>query len=531
MTNLLPVLRKINCRKLLALPALGACCYSAVAQHTNAARIFAAGLDSIRVQLKIPGMAAAVQKGDAILLEGGFGYADVERGIKCTANTSFRVASVTKTFTSTLVGELFEQGKIRLNDPVIRYGVDLGNPQIEVRHLLTHTSEGVPGTAFQYNGYRYGRLGPVMEKAAGIPFYQLLMENLILPLKLNHTAPAVSLDQYYGYIGRNKSVQRYFDSAFKHLARPYELNGQGKVAVIDYLNEFGAFGGLATTVGDLLKYSTAIDRNRLVTRATQEKIFTANTTNDGRTTPYGLGWFVQHYEGRDYYWHYGQTQGESALFVKIPSLQLTVAVLCNTDKLSQPFPLGDGDLFMSPVGQLVYRCFVDKLNADSIFHNKELIVGATLAMVHGDTGKAEQIYADYARINFKQSNTLSTGTVIASITKASINKDLSEPFILPASTKIHVAGVGEDCSGDGSSWCDYGWIEDSAGKIIWQMQGQPFVPAGGAVKNQKVEQNIQLPAGRYVLRYKSDGGHAFNNWDSLPPDGFSWGIILTNPAP
>jgi hypothetical protein len=50
---------------------------------------------------------------------------------------------------------------------------------------------------------------------------------------------------------------------------------------------------------------------------------------------------VQSYKGKEYYWHYGQTNGESALFVKVPSLRLTLVVMCNTDELSQPFPLGD----------------------------------------------------------------------------------------------------------------------------------------------------------------------------------------------
>jgi len=59
------------------------------------------------------------------------------------------------------------------------------------------------------------------------------------------------------------------------------------------------------------------------------------------------------------------------------------------------------------------------------------------------------------------------------------------------------------------------------------MQAQPAVPAGGAVKNQKVETVITLLAGTYILKYKSDSGHAYDNWDSLPPDNFIWGITLS----
>ena len=108
---------------------------------------------------------------------------------------------------------------------------------------------------------------------------------------------------------------------------------------------------------------------------------------------------------------------------------------------------------------------------------------------------------------------------------ASIRK-FQKKFVLTNLTKIKIEGIGENCSGDFKSWCDYGWIEDSNGQIIWQMQGQPAVSAGGAIKNQRVEAVITLPSGTYTLKFKSDSGHAYDNWDSLPPDNFVWGITL-----
>ena len=425
--------------------------------------------------------------------------------------------------------QLVEEHKLRLDDPISKYGVDLNNPQITVKQLLTHTSEGSPGSSFQYNGYRYGRLGPVLEQAARMPFYQLLVERILIPLKMTSSAPAISLDQFYAYTRQNQTALPFFDTTFTRLAKPYELNSQGKIVRGEYLNEFGAFGGLATTAGDLLKYSDAIDANRLISASAQKQVFTANRTKEGVRTPYGLGWFVQNYQGTDFYWHYGQTPGESALFIKVPALQLTLAVLCNTDKLSQPFPLGDGDLFMSPVGQLFYRCFI--LNEKKILPdlvNKELIVNATMALMNRDTVQAQQLYTAYAKKNFTTTGTVPSGMMIAQIRDVSVNKDLSCPFSLTTSTQIRVYGTGENCSGDGSFWCDSGWIENAAGKVVWQMQGQPVVHAGGALKNQKVNQEITLPAGRYLLRYKSDAGHAYNNWDSLPPEQFFWGILLLN---
>ncbi len=155
-----------------------------------------------------------------------------------------------------------------------------------------------------------------------------------------------------------------------------------------------------------------------------------------------------------------------------------------------------------------------------------MITRATMALFNGDSARAQQIYGEYARRNFVQPVSDSGNKVIAAIRNVGINKDIKASFSLHEITRLSVYGVGENCSSGLSSWCDYGWLEDSTGKVVWQMQGQPAQSAGGALKNQKVAQVISLPAGNYILRYKSDSGHAFNSWDSLPPDHFFWGIIL-----
>ncbi|WP_160138297.1 serine hydrolase domain-containing protein [Chryseobacterium sp. c4a] len=499
------------------------------ALHAQQAKVdqFSAALDSIRSQLKIPGMSVAVKQDDVVILQRGYGFSDLEKHIPATPETTFRVASVTKTFTSTLVMQLVEQGKLKLDDPAQKYGINLNDSRITVKHLLTHTSEEVPGTHFQYNGYRFGLLGTILEKVSGIPFYRLLTENILIPLTMTSSAPCITPKQVKEYTSINPAVLPFFITTFDRLAKPYELTSSREINRIEYLNEFGAFGGLATSVGDLLKYSDAIDRHQLISEKSQKLVFTPNETNTGSLIPYGLGWFVQSYKGREYYWHYGQTNGESALFVKVPYLKLTLAVMCNTDKLSQPFPLGDGDLMMSPVGSLFYHYFIDhNKHPDHDLENKELISKASIALLNGDTVKAQKLYEIYSKKNKFTTTIIPRGKMIAEIQKVGINKNLNRSFTLPKSTSIKVLGTGENCSGNGTSWCDYGWIEDRSGKMVWQMQNQPSSHAGGALKNQKVNQVIILPEGKYTLHYQSDSGHAYNHWDSLPPDGFFWGITL-----
>jgi CubicO group peptidase (beta-lactamase class C family) len=64
--------------------------------------------------------------------------------------------------------QLVQEGKIKLDDPVSKYGVTLESEGIiRVRHLLSHTSEGAPGEAYRYNGNRFAELDKVIQKALG----------------------------------------------------------------------------------------------------------------------------------------------------------------------------------------------------------------------------------------------------------------------------------------------------------------------------------------------------------------------------
>ncbi|MBN7812401.1 beta-lactamase family protein [Algoriphagus sp. H41] len=109
---------------------------------------------------QVPGMVAMVVKDGKIVYHSAKGFADVESGKQMEKNSIFRIASQTKAITSTAVMILWEEGKIRLDDPISKYIPEFKNPQvlanfryadttytskpsskeITIRHLLTHTS-------------------------------------------------------------------------------------------------------------------------------------------------------------------------------------------------------------------------------------------------------------------------------------------------------------------------------------------------------------------------------------------------------
>lgn len=76
------------------------------------------------------------------------------------------------------------------------------------------------------------------------------------------------------------------------------------------------------------------------------------------------------------------------------------------------------------------------------------------------------------------------------------------------------------------TFLDYAWIEDVKGKKVWEMHELDSSPAGGAIKNRKVDMHIKLEPGKYTLYYTSDESHAFNNWDDSPPKTPFYGVVL-----
>ncbi|HLQ59999.1 MAG TPA: hypothetical protein VK113_10830, partial [Gemmatimonadales bacterium] len=125
---------------------------------------------------------------------------------------------------------------------------------------------------------------------------------------------------------------------------------------------------------------------------------------------------------------------------------------------------------------------------------------------------------------FMRTRGAGTNTTLAQLTHMGNDEDASTTLRLTEQTRLRILAVGEGRNGE---MFDYGWIEDSDGRTVWKMKYAETDPAGGSDKNRSVDGVITLPAGNYVLRYRSDGSHSYNDWNTDPPDDpESWGISV-----
>jgi CubicO group peptidase (beta-lactamase class C family) len=342
----------------------------AIKQHpyfTN----FADNLETVRQTLKIPGMSVAVIENQEIIFAKGFGYADLEDQVPATPDTPYGLASVTKPIAAVLIMQLVEEGLVDLDTPIADYGVNLLGDEITVRHLLTHTSEGIPGTKHNYNGSRYGMLSGVIENVTGKTFAENLSERFLLPLEMQSTAlnpinfwggsNSTGLRDLQPALGWGTDFRHYPD-VYAQAAKPYQFDENYHLIPGMYQLYHNAAAGMISTVNDLAKFDIALDQGVLLHENTKVEMHAPMvSTYENRTDlMYGLGWYVQEFGDLQLLWHTGRwPPSTSALYLKVPAENLTFIVLANTDNLTTPFyGIGQGDISKSLLALTFFRYFI-----------------------------------------------------------------------------------------------------------------------------------------------------------------------------
>jgi CubicO group peptidase (beta-lactamase class C family) len=298
-------------------------------------------------------MSAIVMLRDRVVWEGSLGLADIASNRPVTPATQFHLASLTKTFASTIVMQLVEEGQVGLDDPVADYGVTLPSPGIiRVRHLLSHTSEGVPGEQFRYNGDRFALLDQVIQGATNETFATRVVQRIVAPLDLRNTAPNPLNAAAFAASGLEAPAY------IAAMATGYGVDSRTRPVPVAYPTQFSSAAGLVSTAREVARYSTALDAGQLLSDATRTLAYTPASGAGNRVLPHALGWFSSTVSGHTLVWHYGYWIGNSSLIIKEPSRGLTFVALTNSDQLSARFNLGSGDLLSSTVAQAFVNAFV-----------------------------------------------------------------------------------------------------------------------------------------------------------------------------
>ena len=291
----------------------------------------------------IPAVALAVVKDGKTLKAQGYGLANVELNVPATKDTVFEIGSITKQFTATLILQLAEDNKLKLDQRVRQHlpNAPAAWNGITLRHLLNHTS-GIsnynslpgfevskklkldtfmkeiapyplmyrPGDAWSYCNTAYNALGYVIERATGRPYWHVLKTNIFDRCEMVSSQ------------SRDQSV------VIPNRASGYEFEKGRLVNRDSDLTDVFAAGAIVSTVTDMIKWDPA----KLLSQASYEEMCKPARLNNGRTVDYGLGLRIEEYKGRKNIGHGGSTSGFSASYQKFPDDKLTIIVLCNLGK-------------------------------------------------------------------------------------------------------------------------------------------------------------------------------------------------------
>jgi CubicO group peptidase (beta-lactamase class C family) len=319
-------------------------------------------LESLRQQASIPGMSAAVVKDDVILWERGYGFQDVGLRIRATPDTPYLVGDVSETLAAVLLLQCVEQNRLELDVPVTRYGISFSEPDVTLRQVLSHTSNEGPGGAFLYNPERYTQLTAVMEACAPQSYRKSVAHRILNRLAMKDSVPGTDLqDETFELpegLFDDSDVERY-RSVLKRMAVPYKVDSKGRSERTQLAPmTLTSAGGLITTVRDLAQLQFALDSGVLLKEETLATAWSPALSRRGAATPMGLGWFVQTHRGQRVVWHFGSVPNAySSLVVKVPASNLTFILLANSDRLTAPFQLPQGDVTRSVFATLFLRLF------------------------------------------------------------------------------------------------------------------------------------------------------------------------------
>jgi CubicO group peptidase (beta-lactamase class C family) len=321
--------------------------------------LFERYLDSLREQAGIPGMSATILQNGVTVWGRGFGRQNVDSPAPPTLDTPYAVGNLSQAFGATLLlKKCFDEGHAELSDPVIRWEPRYSEPTTTLYDLLTHLT---PAGVFRYNPARFATLTAVLDECGDVRYDLLLTEEIFDRLGMADSVPGHSLIAPTGTdaaLFTAETLQRYAD-VVRRMAVAYRVDRSGRATRSDITPvRADAAHGIVTTANDLARFDSALNAGTLLTSSTRQAAWTQGNNASG-PIPTGLGWFVQNYNNEPIVWQFGLVDGgHSSLIMKVPNRGITMILLANSDGLSAPFALENGDITTSLFAQLGLRLLV-----------------------------------------------------------------------------------------------------------------------------------------------------------------------------
>ncbi len=294
----------------------------------------------------IPGASITVTKQGKTIWQAGYGYADIAKKTPIDPQkTIFRVASMSKAITGTILARLQEQKKFNWNASLYEYIPDFPQKPFDftIKQLAGHLAgirsykaneytlnknytieqgidlfkddilQSAPGTKFLYSSYGINLISLAIEKCLNKKFEDVAKEEVFKPLNMWRTFP-----------DRGKII--------KDQATPYTRNNKkGLIKATDVNNYFKlAGGGFLSTSHDIAKMGTAIQQHSFLSQAIENEMLKKQCTVDDVEISYGIGWQNQNdWNGREYFGHTGMGVGGFGWLSVYPNEQVVIVMLFN----------------------------------------------------------------------------------------------------------------------------------------------------------------------------------------------------------
>lgn len=296
-----------------------------------------------------------VAEGDKVLLNKGYGFANLEWGVPNTPNTRIRIGSITKHFTAVAILLLEQRRKLKTSNSVKKYLPDAPATwdAITIHNLVTHTSgiadpqnlpsfdpyalakpaavpeEAIPvavkslplvfrpGERYEYSNTNYNLLAYIIARVSGGSYEAFIADNIFKPLGMNESG----FDTWQQVLPRRASG--YVPTA----------TGLRNASFIDMTNTYGA-GAIYSTVGDLYRWWQGLYGGQLLSSSSLKKMTTPE--KDG----YAYGTIVQDLKRGKVYQHSGGMEGFETVMGYWPTRKITVVVLANLNAPVGPLAAG-----------------------------------------------------------------------------------------------------------------------------------------------------------------------------------------------